>query len=282
MLTEKSVMVFCALDNPLGRSYNPFASFMFHNFRNRKEVNEIVKRWLVLGIALVFGVGIAAASFADQIQLDNRVAAVKKAKKAVKKAAPKKAAPKKMSAPMMEPAPLAPSPVVPAPIAKPAPSAPRYVASAAQYEITVRGGVMGGGFGGIGTIAMPTVLNDVVKALGLDQIGLSGAGLAIGGAGVRGSNSTTNPANYAAVVGNGILTFAGDPSMSFYAEGGLNFPAVVTANGSIGGQVLVGADWAMPELGGKVFGEVGWGIFRRTTIGSASGVMANLGYKFAF
>ncbi len=244
-------------------------------------MNEIVKRWLVLGIALVFGVGIAASSFADQTQLDNRVAAVKKAKKAAKKAV-KKAAPKKETrAPMMEPAPMAPAPVAPAPVAKPAPAAPRYVASAAQYEITVRGGVMGGGFGGIGTIAMPTVLNDVVKALGLDQIGLSGAGLAVGGGAIRGTVSGAT-ANYSPLIANGILTFAGDPSMTLYAEGGLNFPAVLTAGGLIGGQVAVGADWAMPELGGKVFGEVGFGIFRRSTVGTASGVMANLGYKFAF
>jgi len=256
-----------------------------------------VKRWISLAVAVIFCAGLAAASYAaslDELQADKA-----KVQAYIKLLEKKKAAGKNVSSQLKgakarlatineqiaeaQPGPrMAPAPMAPAPVVRPAPMAPTYVASAPQYTIAGRAGYVGGGIGVTGTIAMPTILNEVVNALGLNQIGIGNAGLAVGGAYISGRNSAGTTLTYPVLLVDGILTLYAEPGYSVYAEGGLNFPVVVT-DGTVGGQVAIGIDWAVPELGGTVFGEVGTGIFRRSTAGSTGfGVLVNAGYKFAF
>lgn len=265
-----------------------------------------MKKWITFGIALVFCVGVAAASHAKasnnqaaiskieaaNAKLEKKIAVAKKAKKAAQvKALQKQLAAnnakiaklKAMGTASMPAMPSSPKAPAAAPVAK-APSAPSpsYAAAKGQYEIVTRGvytSTGGSGIGVIGTVSMPTILNDIAASVGLNSLGISNVGLAVGaGYLTKVNNSAGVDVTYAPLIANGILTLYSEPAYSIYAEGGLNFPV---RTGVIGGQVAIGGDWAVPELGGKLLGEVGYTILRRT--GSTSrGLSASVGYKFAF
>jgi len=220
-------------------------------------------------IALVLAASLIAGLTASTMAAPKKKVVKKPAKKVVKpvkKPAPKKPAPKPAPAPWVPPA---PAPVAPAP----APAAAAGMGTTLGLNVGVSGGLT----------AITGVLDYSIASM------IPGAKVRVGGDYLTGSNGSDSNLKIVTLKLGGIYALdmlkSSALPVDWYIGGAVAVPVKVSGgrSGSYGLEAYLGANYMIPDFG-IINAQVGYSALKygSSTSGAAKGVLATIGYGYAF